>query len=103
MRPQMILETQLDDQEAIRRLKQGDIGGLEVLIGRYQLKALRVAYLVTHHEPMAEDVVQDVFIRFYERVHYFNDNNSFEPYFLHSIVNAALNAIEKEKRIVALN
>jgi hypothetical protein len=29
----------LDEQEAIRRLKRGDIGGLEVLVSRYQVKA----------------------------------------------------------------
>ncbi len=38
----------MDDLQAIRRLKNGDIGGLEILIARYQAKAVRTAYLVTH-------------------------------------------------------
>jgi RNA polymerase sigma-70 factor, ECF subfamily len=84
--------------QAIRRLKRGDIGGLECLIARYQGKALRTAFLITHNEPMAEDVVQDAFIRFYQRAKFFNEARPFEPYFLRSVVNAALNCIEREKK-----
>jgi len=85
-------------KQAIRRLKNGDIGGLECLIARYQGKALRTAFLITHDEPLAEDVVQDVFVRFYQRVDRFDEARPFEPYFLRSIVNAALNCLEREKR-----
>ena len=84
--------------QAIRRLKCGDMSGLECLIARYQEKALRVAFLITHDEPMAEDIVQDVFIRFYERADRFDETRPFEPYFLRSVVNAALNRLEREKR-----
>jgi RNA polymerase sigma-70 factor, ECF subfamily len=93
----------MDDLQAIRRLKNGDIGGLEILIARHQSKALRTAYLVTHHEPMAEDVVQDAFVRFYEHVRYFDETRLFEPYFLRSVVNIALNAVGKESRSAAFN
>lgn len=91
----------MDDLQAIRRLKNGDIGGLEILIAGYQAKAVRTAYLVTHCEPMAEDVVQDAFVRFYERARQFDERRPFEPYFLRSVVNAALNAVEKESRLAA--
>lgn len=89
----------MEDLQAIRRLKRGDIGGLECLIARYQAKALRTAFLITHDEPMAEDVVQEVFVRFYQRAKYFDEALSFEPYFLRSVINAALNCIEREKKV----
>ena len=69
----------MNDQKAIRRLKHGDIGGLEQLIACYQAKAVRTAYLVTHDEPLAEDVVQDTYVRFYEQVHHFDECRPFEP------------------------
>jgi RNA polymerase sigma-70 factor (ECF subfamily) len=84
--------------QAICRLKNGDIGGLECLIARYQEKALRTAFLITHNEPLAEDVVQDVFVRFYQRVRYFDESRPFEPYFMRSVVNAALNIVEHERK-----
>ncbi|HEX6034964.1 MAG TPA: sigma-70 family RNA polymerase sigma factor, partial [Anaerolineales bacterium] len=71
---------------------------LECLIARYQAKALRTAFLITHDEPMAEDVVQDVFVRFYERAEFFDEARPFEPYFLRSVLNAALNCIERENK-----
>ena len=88
----------MEDLQAIRRLKRGDMGGLECLIACYQTKALRTAFLITHDEPMAEDIVQDVFIHFCQRIKYFDEARPFGPYFLRSVVNAALNCIEREKK-----
>lgn len=93
----------MDDLQAVRRLKNGDIGGLEILITRYQAKAVRTAYLVTHDEPLAEDVVQESFVRFYERARRFDERRAFEPYFLRCVVNAALNALDKEHRAAPLD
>lgn len=93
----------MDDLQAIRRLKAGDSSGLETLIARYQNKAVRTACLVTRLEPLAEDVVQDAFIRFYERARYFDETRAFEPYFLRMVVNLALNALEKGKHEVTIN
>jgi RNA polymerase sigma-70 factor (ECF subfamily) len=92
------MEPKIEDLQAIRRLKRGDIGGLECLIARYQEKSLRAAFLITHDEPMAEDVVQDVFVRFYQRAKNFDETRPFEPYFLRTVVNAALNLVEREQR-----
>lgn len=92
------MEPKIEDLQAIRRLKRGDISGLECLIARYQQKALRTAFLITHDEPLAEDVVQDAFVRFYQRANFFDETRPFEPYFLRSVVNAALNCLEREKR-----
>ena len=92
----------MEDLLAIRRLKNNDISGLECLIAHYQAKALRTAFLITHNEPMAEDVVQDVFIRFYQRVQHFDERRPLEPYFLRSVVHAALNRIEREKKVQSL-
>jgi len=93
----------MDDLQAVRRLKSGDISGLEFLIARYQARALQTAFLITHHEPMAEDVVQDTFIRFYERIHHFDENRPFEPYFMVSVANAAMNAALRESRNVGFS
>jgi RNA polymerase sigma-70 factor (ECF subfamily) len=93
-----MMQPDMDDLQAIRRLKDGDIGGLERLIARYQGKALRVAFLVTHNEPMAEDLVQDAFVRFFQRARSFDEMRPFEPYFMRSVVNAALNVLRNEKK-----
>ena len=86
MRATMPGET-LDDDEAIRRMKGGDIGGLEILVRRYQVRAVRTAFLVTQDEPLAEDVVQDAFIHLHQRIHHFDDRRPLEPYLMRSVIN----------------
>lgn len=93
----------MDDLTAILRIKKRDMSGLEYLISRYQRKAVRIACLVTRDEPLAEDVVQDAFVNFYERIHQFNEKKPFEPYFMVSVTHAALNAIQRAKRILPLD
>ncbi len=86
----------MPDTEAIRRLKNGDIGGLEILVTRYQGKALRSAFFILQDEQLAEDVVQDTFIRIYQRIEHFDEKRDFAPYLMRSVVNAALNAARKQ-------
>jgi RNA polymerase sigma-70 factor (ECF subfamily) len=93
----------MDDTQAIQRLKNGDIGGLELLISRYQEKAVHTAYLITHDLAAAEDVVQETFVRVYQRIRYFDETKAFEPYFLRSVMNSALNAAEKTSRNIPLS
>lgn len=81
----------MPDTEAIRRLKQGDIGGLETLIARYQLKAIRAAYFVVQDEQAAEDIVQDAFLSMYHHCQGFDERRPFEPYLMRTVLNAALN------------
>src|SRR3990172_12477092 len=85
----------MDDLQAIRRLKGGDISGLENLVLRYQPKAVHVAFLITHDEQLAQDIVQDTFVRLYQRIRQFDEGRPFEPYLMRSVVNAALNAAKK--------
>lgn len=93
----------MDDQQAIQRLKRGDIGGLEILVARYQARAVRAAFLITHDELQAEDVVQEVFVRLYHKIGQFDATRPFEPYLLRSVVNAALNSTRRLRKQVSLD
>ena len=43
---------------AIGQLKAGDIGGLAVLVEKYQVQAIRTAYLIVRDRSLAEDITQ---------------------------------------------
>ncbi len=85
----------MDDRDAIRRMKKGEIGGLEVLVNKYQVRAVRTAFFITQDEALAEDVVQDTFVRLYQRIRRFDEKRAFQPYLMRSVVNAALNAVRQ--------
>jgi RNA polymerase sigma-70 factor (ECF subfamily) len=53
----------MDELGAIQRLKSGDIGGLEVLVGLYQVRAVRTAFLITRDVAQAEDAVQEAYLQ----------------------------------------
>lgn len=93
----------MSDLQAIRRLKSGDIGGLEELVRKYQTRAIRAAFLVVHDEILAEDIVQDVFVRLYQRIHQYREERPFEPYLMRSVVNASLNEAQRREKYVSFD
>lgn len=88
----------MNEAQAIRRLKKGDIGGMEDLVALHQAKALRTACLITRDEEAAKDAVQETFLRVYQRIRFYDETRSFEPYFLRSVVNTAINMAEKRNK-----
>ena len=93
----------MNDDEAIARLRRGDIGGLEGLVRRYQIPALRAAYLIVRDTALAEDIVQAAFIRAYERIGQFDSTRPFGPWFLRSVARDALKAAARWERQVPLD
>ena len=87
-----------DDLQSIRRLKNGDIGGLETLVSRYQVKAIRAAYLILNNTQAAEDVAQDTFLHIFKHIHNFDESRPFGPYLYRSVMNAALDAAQRDLR-----
>jgi RNA polymerase sigma-70 factor (ECF subfamily) len=92
----------MEEQEAIARLKRGDVGGLEVLVRGHQVRAVRTAYLITRDRALAEDIVQAAFVRAYERIGQFDSERPFGPWFLRIVVNDAVKAASRRDRWVSL-
>jgi len=88
----------MDEQDAIARLRRGDIGGLEVLVRRHQHAALRVAFLIGRDAALAEDIVQEAFLRAYARIDRFDPARPFGPWFLRVVANDTLNAVTRHRR-----
>jgi RNA polymerase sigma-70 factor (ECF subfamily) len=88
----------MDEQQAIQRLKNGDIGGLEFLVACHQVRAVRTAYLITRDLGLAEDIVQDSFLQAFRAMRGFDATRPFEPWFMRSVVNAAVKMMQKSAR-----
>lgn len=88
----------MDEREAIGRLKGGDIGGLEPLMGLYHTRAVRTAYLIARDRAVAEDVAQGAFVRAYEKIGQFDAGRPFGPWFMKIVVNDAVKAASGRER-----
>lgn len=69
-----------DERQAIKRLQQGDIGGLELLVRRYQLFAQRAAFGVLGDRYLAEDAAQVAFITAFNRINAYNADLPFRQW-----------------------
>jgi RNA polymerase sigma-70 factor (ECF subfamily) len=95
-------EQQAEEQQAIDRLRRGDILGLETLVRLHQTRAVRTAYLVTRERALAEDIVQAAFLRAFERIHQLDPRRDFRPWFLTSVLHDAIKAARRSSRSVPL-
>ena len=90
------------ERTAIELLKDGRLDALELLVQRYYLKGVRTAYFIVEDRSLAEDIVQTKFVELPETIRHFDVNRAFSPWFLRSVVNAAINAAKQRNRTVAL-
>ena len=82
----------MQELEGIIRLRRGEIDGMHILVRLHSLKAVRTAFLITRDQGVAEDVVQDAFLRAYERISSFDITRPFGPWFLRIVVREAISA-----------
>ena len=58
----------------------------------------RVVYQITNNDQDAQDVIQDVFVKLYNKLKYFNYKSSFMTWVYRISVNTAKDAVEKRGR-----
>jgi RNA polymerase sigma-70 factor (ECF subfamily) len=92
----------MNEKDAIAQLKHGDMRGLEILVRKYQLEAVRIAIPITSDLGLAEEVVQEAFLRVYERIEQFDEERPFRAWFLRIVVNDALKMVKRHNRLLPL-
>src|ERR687887_372587 len=71
----------------VERLAAGDMGRLGELYLRHADGAVRLAYLLTGDMALAEDLVQDAFVRLAGRLVHLRDPGAFDAYLRKTVVN----------------
>jgi len=92
----------LEEKISITRLKQDDLGGLETLVNLYQVKAVYAAYLIVQDLKLAEDIVQDSFLKAAAKINQFDTQRPFGAWFFRIVINTSIKTIERQKRFIPL-
>lgn len=95
------VDSEKNEQQAIRELKAGDWAGLKVLVELHQLLAVRLAYLLLGDRTAAEDIVQSAFLKAASRIRQFDATKAFKPWFLKIVTHDALKTQAAERRLAA--
>ena len=74
----------------IDRLRGGDTGALEMLMEQHASRVYRVAHGITRNEADAQEVVQDVFMTLFRKIHTFEGRAALGSWLYRVTTNAAL-------------
>lgn len=71
----------------------------EELFKKYFLSLCNIAYAIVKDQDQAKDIVQQVFIKFWDKKNSVNIEDNIHAYLKKAVVNTAINHLEKNKRL----
>ena len=88
----------MTDETTIQAAQSGDQEAFKELVRKYEQKVATTVIGMLGPGPEAEDVGQEVFIRFYQTMDRFRGESSLGTYLTRIAINLSLNAIKRRKR-----
>ena len=87
----------LPDERLVENLKDGDVTAFESLFRRYYSYLCSYATKILNDSANAEEIVQEFFVRLWEKREQLSIDNSVKNYFFRSIRNHCINTIQHNK------
>src|SRR5437762_9204884 len=85
------------DVALVARAKNGDTAAFEQLVRKYERQIFRIAQHITQNREDAEDVMQDAFLKAYEKLDQFQGNSKFYTWLVRIAVNESLMRLRKRR------
>jgi len=94
-----------DEAVLVTSAKSGDVRAFEEMVNRYEPKIFHLAQNITQNREDAEDVVQDAFLKAYEKLDQFQGNSKFYTWLVRIAVNESLMRLRKRRtgRMVSID
>ncbi len=89
---------EVGELELLQRSLNGDLEAWGEIVSRYKEAAFGVAVAIVRNRADAEDVVQDAFVRAYERLRRYDLSRKFSTWLFTVTANVAKNAVRKRRR-----
>ena len=88
------------DSELITQYRGGSEAAFEMLMEKYQSKVYTTIYLIVKDQGVAEDLLQDVFIKVVQTLNSdkYNEEGKFQPWLMRIAHNLAIDYFRKSKR-----
>ena len=93
----------LEDNELVTRSLAGDTRSYEELVRRYERLVGKVLYPYARRETSAEDLVQETFLRAYDRLETFNPDYRFKTWLLTIANNLGVDTLRRRREVVEFN
>ena len=93
----------MTDNELVERARAGDARSYEELVRRYERLVGRVLYSYAGREVAVEDLVQETFLRAYDRLSTFNPEYRFKTWLLAIANNLGIDTLRRRRDVVEFN
>ncbi|OJU44900.1 MAG: hypothetical protein BGN96_01470 [Bacteroidales bacterium 45-6] len=93
----------MTEQQLIEGCKKGDNNARRCLYEQYARKMFALCYRYVNEYEVAQDVLQDGFLKVYERIHGFASQGSLEGWLKRVFVNTSLDYLRKQKYHVSVD
>lgn len=90
--------TNIDEQDIINRIQNGETDCYEVLVKKYQQKAFQIAYGVTSNYDDAKDAAHEAFISAFKAIERFKRRAKFSSWFYTIVVNKSKDKLRVRQR-----
>src|ERR1700678_1441297 len=99
------LEPPHPDVALVERVRGGDVSAYDELVRKYERQLFRIAQHITQNREDAEDVMQDAFLKAYEKLEQFQGNSKFYTWLVRIAVNESLMRLRKRRtgRMVSID
>src|ERR1039458_3938604 len=93
------------DVALVERVRGGDDSAYDTLVRKYDRRVFRIAQHITQNREDAEDVMQDAFLKAYEKLDQFQGNSKFYTWLVRIAVNESLMRLRKRRtgRMVSID
>ncbi|MFH1245023.1 MAG: sigma-70 family RNA polymerase sigma factor [Candidatus Omnitrophota bacterium] len=96
-------KAKMEDDILIERYLNGEEEGFTMLVQKYQERVLNIVHSLNGAVSGAEDIAQEVFVKVYKNLAYFNKKCQFSTWLYRITVNTAYNYFKREKRYTSLD
>ena len=89
-----------EDGELITQYRIGSVAAFDLLVDRYQSKVYTTIFLIVKDQEIAEDLLQDVFVKVIQTLNSdkYNEEGKFQPWLMRIAHNLAIDHFRKAKR-----
>jgi RNA polymerase sigma-70 factor (ECF subfamily) len=91
------LNENFSDSDLINRLQRADLDALGVLFERYRDRVYRTALMIVHDPAVAEDILQDCFLKVYANAHRIDTSRPLAPWLYRVTVNLSYTWLSRGK------
>ncbi len=92
----------MNEKEIIEKIKNNDLEAFEMIVDNYSKRLFTTIYRFTHNYEDTEDIIQEVWIKFYKNISKFRFQSSLYTFLYRIAVNASIKWLKKRERIEKL-